>query len=168
MQGITPTLRKEVWKFLLGFYPWNSTTKEREEILRVKTLVFLLLLFANKHVLLAFPVPVTLLCVCRDEYFRMKVQWKSVSEEQEMRNSLLRGYRSLIGQLLSLSRNRRSVSVSCRRERQLTLTLNLSLFFCDRERCQQDRQTQYVLLWERQPRTDSASRCADDVLHVQL
>ena len=33
----------------------------------------------------------------RDEYFRMKVQWKSVSEEQEMRNSLLRGYRSLIG-----------------------------------------------------------------------
>lgn len=39
------------------------------------------------------------LSVCRDEYFRMKVQWKSVSEEQEMRNSLLRGYRNLIGQL---------------------------------------------------------------------
>ncbi|KAM4716854.1 TBC1 domain family member 17 [Anableps anableps] len=66
--GITPTLRKEVWKFLLGFYPWKSTSKEREDILRAKT----------------------------DEYFRMKVQWKSVSEEQEMRNSLLRGYRSLI------------------------------------------------------------------------
>ncbi|XP_041823777.1 TBC1 domain family member 17 [Melanotaenia boesemani] len=66
--GITPSLRKEVWKFLLGFYSWNSTTKEREDLLRVKT----------------------------DEYFRMKVQWKSVSEEQEMRNSLLRGYRSLI------------------------------------------------------------------------
>uniref|UniRef100_A0A8C7XD29 TBC1 domain family member 15 n=1 Tax=Oryzias sinensis TaxID=183150 RepID=A0A8C7XD29_9TELE len=68
LQGITPSLRKEVWKFLLGFYPWTSTTREREDILRVKT----------------------------DEYFRMKVQWKSVSEEQEMRNSLLRGYRSLI------------------------------------------------------------------------
>ncbi|KAL6476518.1 hypothetical protein MHYP_G00150170 [Metynnis hypsauchen] len=66
--GIIPALRKEVWKFLLGFYPWNSTAKEREDIIRVKT----------------------------DEYFRMKVQWKSVSEEQEMRNSLLRGYRSLI------------------------------------------------------------------------
>ncbi|XP_061701261.1 TBC1 domain family member 17 isoform X2 [Syngnathoides biaculeatus] len=66
--GITPILRKEVWKFLLGFYPWNSTHSEREEILRLKT----------------------------DEYFRMKVQWKSVSEEQEMRNSLLRGYRNLI------------------------------------------------------------------------
>nr|XP_023654274.1 TBC1 domain family member 17 isoform X2 [Paramormyrops kingsleyae] len=66
--GVSPSLRKEVWKFLLGFYPWNSTAKEREDIVRVKT----------------------------DEYFRMKVQWKSVSEEQEMRNSLLRGYRSLI------------------------------------------------------------------------
>ncbi|KAL2101358.1 hypothetical protein ACEWY4_003119 [Coilia grayii] len=66
--GIVPSLRKEVWKFLLGFYPWSSTFKEREDIVRVKT----------------------------DEYFRMKVQWKSVSEEQEMRNSLLRGYRSLI------------------------------------------------------------------------
>lgn len=33
----------------------------------------------------------------------MKVQWKSVSEEQEMRNSLFRGYRSLIGQFISLS-----------------------------------------------------------------
>ncbi|MBN3311223.1 TBC17 protein, partial [Amia calva] len=66
--GIAPSLRKDVWKFLLGFYPWESTAKKREEILRRKT----------------------------DEYFRMKVQWKSVSEEQEMRNSLLRGYRSLI------------------------------------------------------------------------
>ncbi|KAM6957210.1 TBC1 domain family member 17 [Aplochiton taeniatus] len=66
--GIEPALRKDIWKFLLGFYPWNSTAREREDILRVKT----------------------------DEYFRMKVQWKSVTEEQEMRNSLLRGYRSLI------------------------------------------------------------------------
>ncbi|CAJ0944974.1 unnamed protein product [Ranitomeya imitator] len=31
-----------------------------------------------------------------DEYFRMKLQWKSVSDDQEKRNSLLRGYRSLI------------------------------------------------------------------------
>lgn len=35
----------------------------------------------------------------RDEYFRMKLQWKSVSPEQERRNSLLHGYRSLIGRL---------------------------------------------------------------------
>uniref|UniRef100_A0A3Q0R2A2 TBC1 domain family, member 17 n=1 Tax=Amphilophus citrinellus TaxID=61819 RepID=A0A3Q0R2A2_AMPCI len=37
--GITPSLRKEAWKFLLGFYPWNSTAMEREDILQVKTLV---------------------------------------------------------------------------------------------------------------------------------
>uniref|UniRef100_A0A8C2HGB6 TBC1 domain family member 15 n=1 Tax=Cyprinus carpio TaxID=7962 RepID=A0A8C2HGB6_CYPCA len=67
-RGKGVSMFQEVWKFLLGFYPWNSTTKEREDILRGKT----------------------------DEYFRMKVQWKSVSEEQEMRNSLFRGYRSLI------------------------------------------------------------------------
>ena len=39
LQGIIPSLRKEAWKFLLGFYPWNSTTKEREDILRTKTSV---------------------------------------------------------------------------------------------------------------------------------
>lgn len=41
-----------------------------------------------------------LLCYCvgSDEYFRMKLQWKSVSEEQERRNSRLRDYRSLIGE----------------------------------------------------------------------
>uniref|UniRef100_A0A8C9YDV4 TBC1 domain family, member 17 n=1 Tax=Sander lucioperca TaxID=283035 RepID=A0A8C9YDV4_SANLU len=58
--GVTPPLRKEVWKFLLGFYPWNSTFKEREDILRAKT----------------------------DEYFRMKVQWKSVSYVQGMSDLL--------------------------------------------------------------------------------
>lgn len=35
----------------------------------------------------------------RDEYFRMKLQWRSVSPEQERRNSLLHGYRGLIGRL---------------------------------------------------------------------
>lgn len=40
----------------------------------------------------------SLLVFGRDEYFRMKLQWKSVSEEQERRNSRLRDYRSLIGE----------------------------------------------------------------------
>lgn len=39
LQGIAPPLRKELWKFLLGFYPWNSTAKEREDILCIKTSV---------------------------------------------------------------------------------------------------------------------------------
>ncbi|XP_026518164.1 TBC1 domain family member 17, partial [Terrapene carolina triunguis] len=68
--GLTPALRKEAWKFLLGYYSWESSSEENRAQARRRT----------------------------DEYFRMKLQWKSVSEEQERRNSLLRGYRSLIGQ----------------------------------------------------------------------
>uniref|UniRef100_UPI0037E979F4 TBC1 domain family member 17 n=1 Tax=Semicossyphus pulcher TaxID=241346 RepID=UPI0037E979F4 len=99
--GIIPPLRKEVWKFLLGFYPWNSTTKEREDILRVKT----------------------------DEYFRMKVQWKSVSEEQEMRNSLLRGYRSLIERDVSRT-DRHNTFFSGNDNPGLTLLHDVLMTYC--------------------------------------
>lgn len=44
----------------------------------------------------------------------------------------------------------------------------MSLFRCDRERREQDRQAEHFLLWERQPRADPASRRAHDLLHVQL
>ncbi|XP_068168679.1 TBC1 domain family member 15 [Antennarius striatus] len=66
--GLCHALRKEAWKFLLGYFPWDSTLEERKALHRAKT----------------------------DEYFRMKLQWKSISEEQEKRNSRLRDYRSLI------------------------------------------------------------------------
>uniref|UniRef100_A0A671YDI2 TBC1 domain family, member 15 n=1 Tax=Sparus aurata TaxID=8175 RepID=A0A671YDI2_SPAAU len=66
--GLCHAVRKEAWKFLLGYFPWESTMEERKVLQRSKT----------------------------DEYFRMKLQWKSVSEEQERRNSRLRDYRSLI------------------------------------------------------------------------
>uniref|UniRef100_A0A8C7L231 TBC1 domain family, member 15 n=1 Tax=Oncorhynchus kisutch TaxID=8019 RepID=A0A8C7L231_ONCKI len=66
--GLCHAVRKEAWKFLLGYYPWDSTYDERKGQQRRKT----------------------------DEYFRMKLQWKSVSEEQERRNSRLRDCRSLI------------------------------------------------------------------------
>ncbi|KAM9352515.1 TBC1 domain family member 15 isoform 2-T2 [Symphorus nematophorus] len=66
--GLCHAVRKEAWKFLLGYFPWDSTLEERKALHRAKT----------------------------DEYFRMKLQWKSVSEEQERRNSRLRDYRSLI------------------------------------------------------------------------
>ncbi|XP_038563021.1 TBC1 domain family member 15 isoform X1 [Micropterus salmoides] len=66
--GLCHAVRKEAWKFLLGYFPWASTLEERKALQRAKT----------------------------DEYFRMKLQWKSVSEEQERRNSRLRDYRSLI------------------------------------------------------------------------
>ncbi|XP_053107921.1 TBC1 domain family member 15 isoform X3 [Hemicordylus capensis] len=66
--GLCHALRKEVWKFLLGYFPWHSTREERTNVQKRKI----------------------------DEYFRMKLQWKSVSEEQEKRNYRLRDYRSLI------------------------------------------------------------------------
>ncbi|KAM4573036.1 TBC1 domain family member 15 isoform 2-T2 [Odontesthes bonariensis] len=66
--GLCHAVRKEAWKFLLGYFPWSSTLEDRKHLQRAKT----------------------------DEYFRMKLQWKSVSEEQERRNSRLRDYRSLI------------------------------------------------------------------------
>ncbi|XP_054476125.1 TBC1 domain family member 15 isoform X2 [Anoplopoma fimbria] len=66
--GLCHAVRKEAWKFLLEYVPWDSTLEERKVLQRAKT----------------------------DEYFRMKLQWKSVSEEQERRNSRLRDYRSLI------------------------------------------------------------------------
>ncbi|KAJ8245350.1 hypothetical protein GJAV_G00269830 [Gymnothorax javanicus] len=66
--GLCHALRKEAWKYLLGYFPWDSTRDERKNLQKKKT----------------------------DEYFRMKLQWKSVSEEQEKRNSRLRDYRSLI------------------------------------------------------------------------
>ncbi|KAH0501914.1 TBC1 domain family member 15, partial [Microtus ochrogaster] len=66
--GLSHSLRKQAWKFLLGYFPWDSTKEERAQLQKQKT----------------------------DEYFRMKLQWKSISEEQEKRNSRLRDYRSLI------------------------------------------------------------------------
>ncbi|XP_064417842.1 TBC1 domain family member 15 isoform X2 [Latimeria chalumnae] len=66
--GLCHALRKEAWKFLLGYFPWRSTIEERKQMQKRRT----------------------------DEYFRMKLQWKSISEEQEKRNSRLRDYRSLI------------------------------------------------------------------------
>ncbi|XP_056272024.1 TBC1 domain family member 15 isoform X2 [Pseudoliparis swirei] len=66
--GLCHALRKEAWKFLLGCVPWDSTLEDRKGLQRTRT----------------------------DEYFRMKLQWKSVSAEQERRNSRLRDSRSLI------------------------------------------------------------------------
>ncbi|KAM9224499.1 TBC1 domain family member 17 [Dugong dugon] len=66
--GLSPSLRREAWKFLLGYLSWEGSAEEHKAHMREKT----------------------------DEYFRMKLQWKSVSPEQERRNSLLHGYRSLI------------------------------------------------------------------------
>ncbi len=62
-------LRREVWKFLLNFYPWSSTRDERIELSKQR----------------------------ESEYFAMKLQWKSMNEQQKQRNTLFRDRESLIG-----------------------------------------------------------------------
>lgn len=64
------TLRREVWKFLLSYYPWSSTHDERVELAKQK----------------------------ESEYFAMKLQWKSMNEQQKLRNNLFRERESLIGE----------------------------------------------------------------------
>lgn len=52
---MSPSIRKEVWKYLLDYYPWNSTEKERQKLLVTKG----------------------------DEYYAMKLQWKTITKQQE-------------------------------------------------------------------------------------
>ena len=63
-------LRREVWKYLLHYYPWTSTRDERFDLAKQR----------------------------ESEYFAMKLQWKSVNEQQKQRNSLFRDRESLIGE----------------------------------------------------------------------
>uniref|UniRef100_A0A0L8GZX2 TBC1 domain family member 15 n=1 Tax=Octopus bimaculoides TaxID=37653 RepID=A0A0L8GZX2_OCTBM len=66
--GIEPTMRVEVWKFLLDYYKWDSTKKSREEERKRKV----------------------------DDYFKMKLQWKTISAEQESRFTKLKDSKTLI------------------------------------------------------------------------
>lgn len=66
--GVNPSLRYEVWKFLLGYYSWNSTYAERMCLRKSKV----------------------------EEYYQMKQQWKSMTPGQEERFSDFRDRKSLI------------------------------------------------------------------------
>ncbi|CAF3024525.1 unnamed protein product [Rotaria socialis] len=61
-------LRREIWKFLLNFYSWSSTQDERIAIAKQRS----------------------------SEYFAMKLQWKTMNEQQKQRNCLFRERESLI------------------------------------------------------------------------
>jgi TBC1 domain family member 15 len=65
------TLRREGWKFLLNYYPWSSTRNQRIDLTKQREL----------------------------EYFSMKLQWKSMNEQQKQRNTLFRDRESLIGKV---------------------------------------------------------------------
>ncbi|ESO85851.1 hypothetical protein LOTGIDRAFT_221303 [Lottia gigantea] len=66
--GIDPSIRIEVWKFLLCYYTWDSNHKTRQEQRKRRV----------------------------DDYFRMKLQWKTISAEQERRFATLRERKALI------------------------------------------------------------------------
>lgn len=68
-KGCENSIRQEVWKYLLGYYPWNSTREQRKLI--------------DKHQ--------------KTEYERMKVQWMNMSSDQISRFNMYRDRKSLIG-----------------------------------------------------------------------
>ncbi|KAK9731846.1 Rab-GTPase-TBC domain [Popillia japonica] len=66
--GVTPSLRKSVWKYLLNYYSWESTQKERDQVTKDK----------------------------KEEYYRMKTQWMTMTKMQEDNFSDYRERKSLI------------------------------------------------------------------------
>lgn len=68
LQGVTPSLRKSVWKYLLNYYSWESTQKERDQVTKDK----------------------------KEEYYRMKTQWMTMTKMQEDNFSDYRERKSLI------------------------------------------------------------------------
>jgi hypothetical protein len=69
---VESAVRKHVWVFLLGLYDSNSTYEERKET------------FKDKSVL----------------YDTMKMQWSTITEDQEERFHAFRDFKSLIGKNL--------------------------------------------------------------------
>ena len=67
-QGLKPEVRKEAWKYLLGFYPFDLTDIERMELRESK----------------------------EKEYWTMKNQWQSFTEDQERRFTKWREVKHLI------------------------------------------------------------------------
>ncbi|KAG8201537.1 hypothetical protein JTE90_011212 [Oedothorax gibbosus] len=66
--GLVNSLRDEAWKYLLNFYDFEDSTKDKAAIREKKS----------------------------EAYFRMKLQWRSFTPDQESRFSALRDRKSLI------------------------------------------------------------------------
>ena len=71
-QGLHPSARKEMWPLLLGQYSWKSTTAERAAQRKKQA----------------------------DDYHRMKLTWKSISEDQESRFLDFSNRKALVGAFL--------------------------------------------------------------------
>ena len=72
LQGLKPEVRKEAWKYLLGFYPFEMTDIERMELRERR----------------------------ESEYWTMKNQWQSFTPDQENRFAKWRELKHLISKLL--------------------------------------------------------------------
>lgn len=66
--GVDPSLRRDVWKFLLDYYPWDSTLEQRAQID----------------------------CELKEQYLCIKTQWSSMSTKQEANHSEFRERKSLV------------------------------------------------------------------------
>ncbi|XP_077287126.1 TBC1 domain family member 15/17 [Arctopsyche grandis] len=66
--GVEHTLRSEVWKYLLNYFPWNTTDEERKVLRHQKS----------------------------SEYYTMKTQWKSITPMQENRFTDFHERKSLV------------------------------------------------------------------------
>ncbi|CAG4999604.1 unnamed protein product [Parnassius apollo] len=66
--GVAHSIRHAVWKYLLDYYPWSMSHSEIKNLQRRKT----------------------------EEYFSMKLQWRSMTEGQELRFSEYRDRKSLV------------------------------------------------------------------------
>ncbi|KAI1726786.1 rab-GTPase-TBC domain-containing protein [Ditylenchus destructor] len=66
--GITPSLRSTGWKYLLSYYKWENSDDQNRKMRKEK----------------------------EEEYYRMKLQWMSISEDQERRFSDFRDRKALI------------------------------------------------------------------------
>ncbi|KFM82450.1 TBC1 domain family member 15, partial [Stegodyphus mimosarum] len=66
--GLVHSIRSEAWKYLLGFYNFDATNKDKMAIRKKR----------------------------EEDYFRMKLQWKSINADQESRFAALREKKSLI------------------------------------------------------------------------
>uniref|UniRef100_A0A0M3IJV1 TBC1 domain family member 15 n=1 Tax=Ascaris lumbricoides TaxID=6252 RepID=A0A0M3IJV1_ASCLU len=67
--GLTPSLRKEAWKYLLGVHDWKKSDAENTAMKKNRV----------------------------EDYFRMKLQWKTISEDQESRFAEFADRKALIG-----------------------------------------------------------------------
>ena len=69
LQGIDPALRREVWKYLLGYFPFRCSDEERMDLQKRK----------------------------EEEYEIMKKQWQTFTEAQEKNFRRWKELKSLVG-----------------------------------------------------------------------